>query len=102
LKSSSRHKLTYPLLCVSLLCLPTLAPAESLHGCVSSAPNSIVLLNEGDHLAYDLIGDTTTVKIGSLVKVSGKKKKDIAGKRYFLVQKLSKSYGACKVAPATP
>ena len=42
----------------------------------------------------------TAVKVGERVKVSGKKKKDTSGKRYFLVGKLSKSYGACKVSAA--
>jgi len=101
LKSSRRHKLTGFLLCISPLLLPKLAQADSLHGCVSSAPNSITLLNEGDRQTYDLIGDTAAIKIGDRVKVSGKKKKDTAGKRYFLVGKLSKNYGACKVSPTT-
>jgi len=100
LKSSSRHKLTGVLLCISLLLLPKLARAHSLQGCVSSAPNSLILLNEGDRQAYDLIGDTTIIKVGERVKLSGKRKKDTSGKRYFLVEKLSKAYGACKVSPA--
>ncbi len=102
MKTSSRHKLTGLLLCISLLLLPKLAQADSLQGCVSSAPNSLLLLNEGDRQAYDLLGDTTPVKAGQRVKVSGKKKKDTSGKRYFLVGKLSKDYGACKVSSATP
>ena len=100
LKSSSRHKPTGLLLCISLLLLPKLAQADNLQGCVSSAPNSLLLLNEGDQQTYDLVGDTTPVKAGQRVKVSGKKKKDTSGKRYFLVEKLSKAYGACKVSPA--
>jgi hypothetical protein len=102
LKSSSRHKLTGLLLCVSLLLLPKLAEAHSLQGCVSSAPNSLLLLNEGDRQTYDLLGDTTPVKAGQRVKVSGKKKKDTSGKLYFFVEKLSKAYGACKVSQETP
>jgi hypothetical protein len=97
LKSSSRHKLT-GLLCLGLLLLPKLAQADTLHGCVSSAPNSTILLNEGDRQTYDLIGDMTAIKVGERVKVSGKKKKDTSGKRYFLVGKLSKNYGACRVS----
>ncbi len=102
LKSSSRHKLTGLLLCICLLLLTKLAQADSLHGCVSPGSNSIILLNEGDRQAYDLIGDTATIKVGERVKVSGKKKKDTSGKRYFLVGKLSKNYGACKVSPTAP
>lgn len=102
MKSSSRHTLTALLLCLSLLLLPKFAQADSLHGCVSSAPNSLLLLNEGDQQKYDLIGDTAAVKVGERVKVSGKKKKDTSGKRYFLVEKLAKTYGPCKVSPAAP
>jgi hypothetical protein len=102
LKSSSLHRLPGLLLCISLLLLPKLARAHSLQGCVSSAPNSLLLLNEGDRQTYDLVGDTTPVKAGQRVKVSGKKKKDTSGKRYFLVGKLSKNYGACKVSPTAP
>lgn len=75
MKSSLRHTLTALLLCSSLLLLPKLAQADSLHGCVSSAPNSIILLNDGDRQAYDLIGDTAAIKVGERVKVSGKRKK---------------------------
>jgi hypothetical protein len=100
LKSSSRHKLTGRLLCISLLLLPKFAQADSLHGCVSSGPNTLLLLNEGDRQTYDLVGDTTPVKAGQRIKVSGKKKKDTSGKRYFLVEKLTKAYGVCKVSPA--
>jgi hypothetical protein len=99
LKPSSRHELTALLLCTSLFLLSKLALAGTVHGCVSSAPNSIILLNEGDRQPYDLIGDTAAIKVGERVKVSGKKKKDTSGKRYFLVGKLSKNYGACKVSP---
>jgi hypothetical protein len=102
LKSSLRHKLTALLLCLSPLLLPKPAQADTLHGCVTSGPNSIILLNDGDRQTYDLIGDTAAIKIGVRVKVSGKKKKDTSGKRYFLVGKLAKNYGACTVSPATP
>jgi len=102
LQPSSRHKITRPLLCISLLLLSTLAHADSVHGCVSSAPNSLLLLNEGNRQTYDLVGDTTAVKAGQRVKLSGKKKKDTSGKLYFFVGKLSKDYGVCKVTPPAP
>jgi hypothetical protein len=102
LESSLRHTLTASLLCIFFLLLPKPVQADTLNGCVSSAPTSIVLLNQGDRQTYDLIGDTAAIKSGERVKVSGKKKKDTSGKRYFLVGKLSKSYGACRVPSATP
>ena len=102
MESSLRYTLTALLLCTSLLLLPKPAHADTLHGCVSSAPNSLHLLNEGDQQPYDLLGDTAAVKVGERVKVSGKKKKDTSGKRYFLVEKVSKTYGACKVSLTTP
>ncbi|HEX3967356.1 MAG TPA: hypothetical protein VHW70_05275 [Edaphobacter sp.] len=102
MESSLPHSLTALLLSASLLLFPKPAQAETLHGCVSSAPNSIILRNEGDRQNYDLVGDTAAIKVGERVKVSGKKKKDTSGKRYFLVGKLSKNYGACKVSPTAP
>jgi hypothetical protein len=74
----------------------------SISGCAASSTDGLTLQNEGDQQTYDLIGDTAAVKVGERIKVSGKKKKDTSGKRYFLVEKVSKNYGACKVSPATP
>jgi hypothetical protein len=76
----------------------------SISGCATSSPDGFSLQNERDQQTYTLIGDTSEIKAGDRVKVSGKKKrkKDPSGKRDFLVEKLKKDYGACKVSPATP
>jgi hypothetical protein len=75
----------------------------SLSGCAASGPDGLTLQNEGDQQTYSLFGDTAGIKVGDRVKVSGKKKKkDSSGKRDFLVEKLAKDYGACKVLPVTP
>jgi hypothetical protein len=75
----------------------------SINGCTTSSADGLILQNEGDQQTYSLIGDTAGIKAGDRVKVSGKKKKkDPSGKREFLVEKVSKDYGSCKVVPATP
>jgi|GEM_PF-3199994 len=70
-------------------------------GCVSSTPDGLQLMNEGDHSAYRLIGDVGTVKAGDRVRVAGKKKKPVAPAttRTFNVDKVTKNFGSCSVAP---
>ncbi len=74
----------------------------SITGCAGSGANGLSLKNEGDQRTYLLIGDLANVKTGERIRVSGKKKKDAAGNPEFLVEKLSKDFGACMVLPATP
>jgi hypothetical protein len=75
----------------------------SITGCAVSSASGLSLQNEGDQETYTLIGDTAGIKIGDRIKVSGKKKKkDPSGSRDFLVEKLAKDHGPCKVLPATP
>jgi hypothetical protein len=77
--------------------------SPSISGCAASRADGLTLRNEGDQQTYSLIGDTAGIKAGDRIKVSGKKKKkDPSGKHDFLVEKLKKDYGACKVSPATP
>jgi len=73
----------------------------SLTGCAATGSNGLTLENESDHQAFMLIGDTSNLKDGERVRVTGKKqKKDASGARTFLVEKLNKDYGACKLSPA--
>ena len=75
----------------------------SLTGCATTGSGGLSLLNEGDQQTYTLIGDTLTIKPGDRIRVSGKKKKkEVTGTRDFLVEKVSKDYGPCKLQPATP
>ena len=77
--------------------------APSITGCAVTSPNGLSLQNEGDQQTYMLIGDVANIKADTRVRVSGKKKKkDAGGKRDFLVEKLAKDYGSCKVLPGTP
>jgi hypothetical protein len=73
--------------------------SPSLKGCTASSPTGLTLLNENDQKLYTLIGDTSTIKSGDRFKVSGKKKKQqgLSAPHDFLVEKVSKDYGACKV-----
>jgi hypothetical protein len=78
---------------------------HSIKGCAVSGPNGLELQNEGDHQTFLLLGITTDVKPGDVVSLKGKKTKAAKGSTSdptFVVEKLAKNYGACKVAPAKP
>jgi hypothetical protein len=70
----------------------------SITGCVVSGSGGLTLQNESDHQTFLLMGDTGAVKPGDRVRVKGKKKKDSAGNRSFLVDQVKKDYGACPVS----
>jgi hypothetical protein len=79
--------------------------SPSIRGCAVSGPNGLQLQNEGDQKTFLLQGITNDVKSGDRVSVKGKKTKTAKGSTgnpTFLVEKLVKDYGACKVAPAMP
>jgi hypothetical protein len=90
------------LLAVLVILFPKPALGASITGCPVSTPPSVTLQNESDHQTYDLLGDPATIKINQRAKFSGKKRKDATGKRYFVVGKLEKNYGPCKISPTTP
>jgi hypothetical protein len=77
---------------------------HSLNGCALSGPDGLELQDRGDQQTYALIGEVAGIKPGDRVRVSGKKaKKKAAGaSQQFLVEKVSRDFGACKVQPATP
>jgi hypothetical protein len=71
---------------------------HSLTGCAVSGASGLQLQSESDQQSYALIGEVAGIKSGDRVRVSGKKGKSKAGApRQFLVEKLGKDYGACKV-----
>lgn len=76
---------------------------HSLTGCAVSGPNGLELQNRGDQKTYNLVGAVTAIKPGERIRVSGKPVKKSAGpNQQFLVEQLSKDYGACPATPATP
>jgi hypothetical protein len=71
---------------------------RALTGCAVSGASGLQLQNESDQQSYALIGDVAGIKPGDRVRVSGKKGKGKTGApRQFLVEKLGKDFGACKV-----
>ena len=77
--------------------------SHSLSGCAVSGTNGLELQNKGDQQTYALVGAVSAIKPGERIRVSGKKVKKPAGPPpQFLVEKLSKDYGACRENAATP
>jgi hypothetical protein len=75
---------------------------HTLNGCAVSGPGGLELQNGGDQQTYALIGEVAGVKPGNRVRVSDKKEKKNSGiPQQFLVEKLSRDYGSCKVQTAT-
>jgi hypothetical protein len=76
---------------------------HNLTGCAVSGANGLQLQNKGDGQTYALVGEVSGIKPGERIRVSGKKVKNAAGPtQQFLVEQLSKDYGACSANPATP
>jgi hypothetical protein len=76
--------------------------SPSLTGCASSGANGIQLMNESDHETYVLTGLVGGIKSDDRIRVTGKKLKGASNSRQFLVEKVAKDFGVCKVQPATP
>ncbi len=75
---------------------------HSLNGCVVSSAGGLELRNRGDQQTYALVGEIGGITAGDRVRVSGKKEqKNSGGPQQFLVEKLSRDYGVCKVETAT-
>jgi hypothetical protein len=76
---------------------------HSLTGCVISGADGLQLQSRGDQQTYLLVGDVAGIKPGERIHVSGKKAKAANGAGpQFIVEKLGKDYGSCKVSTAAP
>jgi len=76
---------------------------QKLTGCAVSRADGLELQNRDDMQTYALMGAITTIKPGERVRVSGKRVKNSAGPTpQFLVDHLSRDYGACPAIPSTP
>jgi hypothetical protein len=76
--------------------------SPSITGCATPGSDGLTLRNESDPYTYTLIGDTVSIKAGERVRLTGKKKSGPSGQHKFIVDKVSKKYGACQVASANP
>jgi hypothetical protein len=75
---------------------------HSLKGCAISTSDGLQLQNEGDKQTYALVGEVAGIHPGERIRVSGKKAKAAAGATpQFIVEKIGKDYGACKVSSTT-
>lgn len=79
--------------------------SPSITGCAASGPGGMTLEDENDHQVFTLTGDTADLKAGDRLRLIGKKKKrDASGNRAFVVSKLKRDFGPCRVQaqPSTP
>ena len=73
---------------------------HNLTGCAVSGAEGLELVNKGDQQRYLLVGAASAIKPGERILVSGKTVKKSTGPTpQFLVERLSKDYGPCPVAP---
>ena len=70
--------------------------SPSVMGCVSGDAGALTLQSESDHKQYKLSGNTTDLKAGERVRVSGRKQRDDAST--LVVERLRKDYGTCSGA----
>lgn len=81
---------------------------HTIKGCVSMGPSGLQVKDTGNQKIYNVSGVTTGVKVGDVVRLHGDKEKKKKGEtdQGFVIQKISKNYGACQVtavqAAATP
>ncbi len=74
---------------------------HSVTGCARSGPDTLTLTSDSDKLTYSLIGDVAEIKSGDRVRVSGKKRHRKSATPEFLVEKVSRDFGACEVYSPT-
>jgi len=75
---------------------------HTVKGCVFSDPNGLQVQSEGDLKTYALTGETSNIRVGDLVRFHGtklKKVKSSPGNRIFVVEKVTRDYGPCRLAP---
>jgi hypothetical protein len=79
---------------------------HTIKGCVTAGPAGIQVIDTGNTRTYNVTGVTANVKVGDTVRLHGNKQKKIKGEpaQNFVIEKLSKDYGPCKLslAPRTP
>jgi hypothetical protein len=78
---------------------------HTVKGCVTAGPNGLEVRNESNMQTYALVGVTANTTVGDRVKLHGSKEKrakDGAGDATFVVEKMNRDYGPCKLASTPP
>jgi hypothetical protein len=76
--------------------------SHSVTGCARSTADGMTLTTESDKQTYSLTGEVAGIKAGNRVRVSGKKSKEkSSGAPHFLVEKVSKDFGACAASASS-
>ncbi|MGD0730084.1 MAG: hypothetical protein ABR956_02390 [Terracidiphilus sp.] len=74
--------------------------SHNVTGCTASGASGLELQSKGDGQTYSLVGAVAGIKAGERIRVTGKKvKKSTGPNQQFLVEQLSKDYGACAATP---
>lgn len=69
--------------------------SHTLTGCAGTSGSGLQLQSQSDRKTYVLVGEIAGIKPGERVSVSGKKEKGSGIPQQFLVEKLTRDYGAC-------
>jgi hypothetical protein len=73
--------------------------SDSLTGCAVVTPDGLRMQSEGDQQTYSLVGQLTGINSGDRVRVSGMKvKPEPDSPLVFIVEKVVKDFGSCKIA----
>lgn len=82
---------------VAIVIIHHAAKSRTITGCVTAAPNGLVVTNEKDKRAYALSGNTARVKPGERMRLQGHKIDSSAGTPLgWEVSQIQKDYGACQ------
>jgi hypothetical protein len=75
---------------------------HTIRGCVTAGPAGLQVIDTEHSRTYNVTGVTTNVKVGDVVRLHGNKQKKIKGEpgQSFVIQKIGKDYGPCKISPA--
>jgi hypothetical protein len=77
---------------------------HTIKGCVMAGSGGLQVEDTDNGHIYDVSGVTAGVKVGDVVRLHGDKEKKVKGEtsQGFVIQKMNKDYGACKVTFAAP
>jgi hypothetical protein len=76
---------------------------HTAQGCVMTGRNGLEVQQEDNSKPLSLVGDAPGLKVGELVKLHGTKQKKQEGvNQAFVVEKVTKDYGPCRMPSATP